>query len=642
MIKNKFNGYSKDGIRLYNDPVTVAAFTAGMSSAGTAAAVAAPTLTAAGLGTATMAGTTLGATGATLGGTAALGAAGTAAAPTLGAAAAAAAPTLGAGTAALSPEIAANLASAGAPAQGGIMQGGAQAIPGAVPPPVPPPAAPLNPAGGDQTIQAFQQAAANPNRGVELGKVAGPTDGSNMGTYADALNKPPNMAEQMTAGQNNAFGNPYGLNNFTDKEIAQKVFERQGAGGVDSLTDGFMKAMEYANKNPLTTASALYTVQNSGILGGKKDDDDDEYGGSADLSKFTASGPSPYLYGAGGGSVSDLPMNTVGGNANYPMSQQRVSAYTRPSIQNPVSQNVIDVSGAGTLDPYTGMPSYSGGGKVSFFEKVMREDEERMAQARRSMNARPLADSDVSGSGVFARTLAQQQGRPDQVAASQYAQAAKRAGVKIIEMPKANMPEDFTHEAAAGGIMRAAGGGRMSPTLAKAFGNQLPALMRSSAYKGPRPVPMARPAPVPMARPAPVAAPAARPPVSAGLARGFGSQLNAFLNSPAYEGNRNRMAEGGVTTGLGGYSDGGRLLRGPGDGVSDSIPAVIGKRQPARLADGEFVIPARIVSELGNGSTEAGARQLYAMMERIQKRRKKSVGKGKVAVNSKSHKDLPA
>jgi hypothetical protein len=82
-----------------------------------------------------------------------------------------------------------------------------------------------------------------------------------------------------------------------------------------------------------------------------------------------------------------------------------------------------------------------------------------------------------------------------------------------------------------------------------------------------------------------------------------------------------RFAGGGLSS-LGGYSDGGRLLRGPGDGVSDSIPAVIGKRQPARLADGEFVVPARIVSELGNGSTEAGARKLYAMMDRIQKTRK--------------------
>jgi hypothetical protein len=101
-------------------------------------------------------------------------------------------------------------------------------------------------------------------------------------------------------------------------------------------------------------------------------------------------------------------------------------------------------------------------------------------------------------------------------------------------------------------------------------------------------------------------------------------------------------AGGGIMHGLGGYSDGGRLLKGPGDGVSDSIPAVIGRRQPARLADGEFVVPARIVSELGNGSTEAGARKLYAMMERVQASRKKSIGKKKVAVNSKSDKHLPA
>jgi hypothetical protein len=77
--------------------------------------------------------------------------------------------------------------------------------------------------------------------------------------------------------------------------------------------------------------------------------------------------------------------------------------------------------------------------------------------------------------------------------------------------------------------------------------------------------------------------------------------------------------------------------------VSDSIPASIGKhRQPARLADGEFVVPARIVSELGNGSTEAGARKLYAMMDRVQKARGKTVGKGRVAVNSKAEKMLPA
>jgi hypothetical protein len=105
------------------------------------------------------------------------------------------------------------------------------------------------------------------------------------------------------------------------------------------------------------------------------------------------------------------------------------------------------------------------------------------------------------------------------------------------------------------------------------------------------------------------------------------------------------MASGGLSDArynLGGYSDGGRLLRGPGDGVSDSIPAVIGKRQPARLADGEFVVPARIVSEIGNGSTEAGARKLYSMMDRVQSARRQTVGKGKVAKNSRADKYLPA
>jgi hypothetical protein len=101
------------------------------------------------------------------------------------------------------------------------------------------------------------------------------------------------------------------------------------------------------------------------------------------------------------------------------------------------------------------------------------------------------------------------------------------------------------------------------------------------------------------------------------------------------------LAQGGMYN-LGSYSDGGRLLRGPGDGVSDSIPAVIGRKQPARLADGEFVIPARIVSEIGNGSTEAGARKLYAMMDKVQSARRATVGKGRVAKNTRADRYLPA
>ena len=119
-----------------------------------------------------------------------------------------------------------------------------------------------------------------------------------------------------------------------------------------------------------------------------------------------------------------------------------------------------------------------------------------------------------------------------------------------------------------------------------------------------------------------------------------------FFQNGKYSFHPSQMyADGGLSDAqynLGGYSDGGRLLRGPGDGVSDSIPATIGHKQPARLADGEFVVPARIVSELGNGSTEAGARKLYAMMDRIQKTRGSTVGKGKVAKNSRADKYLPA
>jgi hypothetical protein len=127
-------------------------------------------------------------------------------------------------------------------------------------------------------------------------------------------------------------------------------------------------------------------------------------------------------------------------------------------------------------------------------------------------------------------------------------------------------------------------------------------------------------------------------PVGYGEISGGVNNNNQFLANGGIAG----YASGGMSH-LGGYSDGGRLLRGPGDGVSDSIPASIGKRrQPARLADGEFVVPARIVSELGNGSTEAGARKLYAMMDRIQKARGKTVGKGKVAANPRAAKYLPA
>jgi hypothetical protein len=71
------------------------------------------------------------------------------------------------------------------------------------------------------------------------------------------------------------------------------------------------------------------------------------------------------------------------------------------------------------------------------------------------------------------------------------------------------------------------------------------------------------------------------------------------------------------------------MLKGPGDGMSDSIPATIAGKQPARLANEEFVVPADVVSHLGNGSSDAGAKQLYAMMDRVRTARtgRKSQGR---------------
>jgi hypothetical protein len=121
---------------------------------------------------------------------------------------------------------------------------------------------------------------------------------------------------------------------------------------------------------------------------------------------------------------------------------------------------------------------------------------------------------------------------------------------------------------------------------------------------------------------------------------------SAQQTAASYEPNTNpltgemtaNMAGGGLAS-LGSYSDGGQMLRGPGDGMSDSIPARIGSRQPARLADNEFVVPADVVSHLGNGSSDAGAKKLYSMMAQVRKAR---TGKKNQAPKINADKYLPA
>jgi hypothetical protein len=92
-------------------------------------------------------------------------------------------------------------------------------------------------------------------------------------------------------------------------------------------------------------------------------------------------------------------------------------------------------------------------------------------------------------------------------------------------------------------------------------------------------------------------------------------------------------AEGGITdiNRNQNYANGGiaGLLKGRGDGMSDSIQATIADKQPARLADGEFVVPADVVSHLGNGSTDAGAKHLYKMMDKVRHARTGTKKQGK-------------
>jgi len=85
-----------------------------------------------------------------------------------------------------------------------------------------------------------------------------------------------------------------------------------------------------------------------------------------------------------------------------------------------------------------------------------------------------------------------------------------------------------------------------------------------------------------------------------------------------------RMAEGGLTN-----LASGRYLRGQTDGMADKIPAQIGEDQPAALSHGEFVIPADVVSHLGNGNSDAGAKKLYQMMDKIRQARTGTKKQGK-------------
>jgi hypothetical protein len=384
----------------------------------------------------------------------------------------------------------------------------------------------------------------------------------------------------------------------------------------------------------------------------------DPYSGSAErtyfqptftaLTPYEAPGPEYRKAAAGGltslavgGPIEQMAaMNSVGANTGYPQAGLQTPMYTNPTMQRPQATNVIAPSADAGVDAYTGEIRFAKGGATvdpqsqsSGYEYAY---DPKTSQFTQTSGPGAAAPKGYAGFGNLIPSLLAQM--PQQASASNTVSGG--IATPVIQptsqaqsfVPNIDIPAYQTPEQQLG-----LGG----------FYDYMNSQLGSYAGYAEGGMPSLRPAPM-NKKMADVDAARAKMRTRQGqmemkkAARAGDYSAQLALQDAGYDMNDlNQYASGGIST-LGGYSDGGHLLKGPGDGVSDSIPASIGGRQPARLADGEFVVPARIVSEIGNGSTEAGARKLYAMMDRVQNARRKTVGKNQVARNTKAEKLLPA
>ena len=294
-----------------------------------------------------------------------------------------------------------------------------------------------------------------------------------------------------------------------------------------------------------------------------------------------------------GGQVEQMSaMNSVGANTGYPMASIDTPMYANPMRQRPEATNVLAPSADAGVGTYTGEARFAVGGPTA-----------KQGSGSLSMFGRGRISKEPESSGY------------------EYSYDPKTMQFTQLSAPTIRQPVIHAMTGARTGAFTT------SDTPVKNSGSKI-----SGGIKKPIMQPQSPAQPlIPN-----INIPAYQTPEQQLGLGGFYDYMNQQMS-----GMRGYAAGGGISH-LGDYSDGGRLLKGPGDGVSDSIPASIGNRQPARLADGEFVVPARIVSEIGNGSTEAGARKLYAMMDRVQRARRKTTGKGQVARNTKAEKLLPA
>jgi hypothetical protein len=350
-----------------------------------------------------------------------------------------------------------------------------------------------------------------------------------------------------------------------------------------------------------------------------------------------------------GGPVERMTQNVMGGQGNmYPQSQQEHTNFATPT-QMPASAEVIRSDYDAKTDPYTGV-MMAGGGIARFSDKGMVDEE---AELRKIVlnNLKRLSPEQMQN--VFATEDMREKQflmknmpnyaeamRPSissMIEGAQYGDRMNQAYGDIAKNKAIQNGQEFTPQTDYA---------RFQPRVQDvnnyggiaSIGRQIDPDTRMNLMSDLQRTPYDKNALESVRR------------VGAGVDRKIGkdANLSAYYEQDPMGRNKagglrytQNFAMGGAAD-LGDFSDGGRLLKGPGDGVSDDIPATIAGKQPARLADGEFVIPARIVSEIGNGSTDAGAKRLYAMMDKIQAGRKKTVGKGNIAKDTKAKKHLLA
>jgi len=289
--------------------------------------------------------------------------------------------------------------------------------------------------------------------------------------------------------------------------------------------------------------------------------------------------------------------NAVGQNQMFPQSQLQTNAFSNPT-NTPMGSNMIAAAGDTNVDPYTGAEKFAMGGLAStkFYADGGAITPDQITA--NSVNYNNALMQQLQG----ALTTPVPQMNPGQIA--QQVPLQVPAGASLQQTPYQAAPAAQSYQ------------GYGAPSFTRTavpnieFGNAGQTIPGSAQYA---------------AKQKADADEAARKAAEESTFRGYDSSL-AGGKAGGLMPSDLRYATGGH---LGGYSDGGRMLKGPGDGMSDNIPATIGGKQPARLADGEFVVPADVVSHLGNGSTDAGAKHLYNMMDKVRKARTGSKKQGK-------------